>query len=120
MSMHGGPMSTLRSFTRDSSVTQVTLKPGTWRRILGYARPYRSLIWVFLVILVIDAGLTVAQPLLFKRIIDQGITPGNSAVVTTTASAPCTLAAAWPTHTRIPRLPRRCSVLLSISQNSPV
>lgn len=78
-------MSTLRSFTRDSSVTQVTLKPGTWRRILGYARPYRSLIWVFLVILVIDAGLTVAQPLLFKRIIDQGITPGNSAVVTTTA-----------------------------------
>lgn len=78
-------MSTLRSFTRDSSVTQVTLKPGTWRRILGYARPYRSLIWVFLVILVIDAGLTVAQPLLFKRIIDQGITPGSSAVVTTTA-----------------------------------
>ena len=40
---------------------------------------------MFLVILVIDAGLTVAQPLLFKRIIDQGITPGSSAVVTTTA-----------------------------------
>lgn len=85
MSMPGGPMTTLRSFTRDPSVKNVKIAPGTWRRILSYARPYRGIIWIFLVLLVIDAGLTVAQPLLFRRIIDQGITPGNSAVVTTTA-----------------------------------
>lgn len=83
--MHGGPMTTLRSFTRDPSVKNAKIAPGTWRRILTYAHPYRGIISIFLVLLVIDAGLTVAQPLLFRRIIDQGITPGNSAVVTTTA-----------------------------------
>jgi ATP-binding cassette subfamily B protein len=87
MSMHGGPMSTLRSFSRDSSVTAAKIKEGTSRRILQYARPYRAIISVFLVILVIDAGLTVAQPLLFRRIIDKGVTPGDASVVTWTAIA---------------------------------
>ncbi len=35
--------------------------------------------------IVLNALLTVAQPLLFRRIIDQGVTPGNSQVVTNTA-----------------------------------
>jgi ATP-binding cassette subfamily B protein len=55
------------------------------RRILGYARPYRALVIGFLVTLVIDAVLVVAQPLLFRRIIDKGVTPGDSSVVTNTA-----------------------------------
>ncbi len=83
--MHGSPFTTLRSFTRDRSVTSQKIAPGTWRRILGYAGPYRAIIIAFIILLVIDAGLTVAQPLLFRRIIDDGITPGNSQVVTTTA-----------------------------------
>ena len=83
--MPGGPFATLRSFTRDPSVTKAKISRGTWRRILGYARGYRPLIVVFIILLVVDAALTVAQPLLFRRIIDQGITPGNSAVVTWTA-----------------------------------
>ena len=83
--MPGSPFTTLRSFTRDRSVTSARIAPGTWRRILTYARPYRGIIWIFLVLLVIDAGLTVAQPLLFRRIIDDGITPGVPSVVTTTA-----------------------------------
>lgn len=86
--MHGGGgarMSTLRSYTRDSSVTQEKITPGTWRRILTYAQPYKGIIAIFLVLLVIDAGLSVAQPLLFRRIIDEGVTPGNAQVVTMTA-----------------------------------
>ena len=83
--MAGGPFTTLRSFTRDRSVTKAKISRGTWRRILGYARGYRPLIIAFIVLLVIDAALTVAQPLLFRRIIDDGITPGNAAVVTWTA-----------------------------------
>lgn len=86
--MHGGGgarINTLRSYTRDSSVTQEKISPGTWRRILTYARPYRGIIAIFLVLLVIDAGLSVAQPLLFRRIIDDGVTPGNTQVVTVTA-----------------------------------
>ncbi|MCB0904798.1 MAG: ABC transporter ATP-binding protein, partial [Actinobacteria bacterium] len=75
----------MRSFSRDESVKQHKLAPGTVRRILGYARNYRSLIIGFLVLLVVDSLLVVAQPLLFRRIIDDGITPGNSAVVTMSA-----------------------------------
>ena len=31
----------MRSFRQDPSVTQQKLKPGTVRRIVGYAKPYR-------------------------------------------------------------------------------
>ncbi len=83
--MHGGPMRTLRSYTRDPSVTQTKIKQGTVKRILRYARPYKLVITGFLILLVIDAMLTVAQPLLFKRIIDKGVTPGDAKVVTVSA-----------------------------------
>ena len=85
MSMSGGPWSTLRSYTRDPSVKEKKLAPGTVKRILSYARPYKLIITFFIITLVFDALLVVASPLLFKRIVDQGITPGNAAVVTTSA-----------------------------------
>ncbi len=85
MSIGGGPMSALRSYSRDSSVVDRKLAPGTVRRILGYAKPYRRIIIFFLIALVFDALLVVAQPLLFKRIVDDGITPGNATVVTMSA-----------------------------------
>jgi len=80
-----GPHMAWRSFRRDEDVLGKKLARGTVRRIMGYASPYRLLVTGFLVTLVLDAGLVVAQPLLFKRIIDQGVTPGNAQVVTTTA-----------------------------------
>ncbi len=79
------PYMVMRSFRRDDEVKNRKLARGTVRRILGYATPYRVLVIGFLITLVIDAVLVVAQPLLFRRIIDQGVTPGNSQVVTTTA-----------------------------------
>jgi ATP-binding cassette subfamily B protein len=85
MALMGGPHSTLRSFARDPSVKEQKLAPGTVRRILTYARPYKMIITFFLIALVIDALLVVAQPLLFKRIVDDGITPGDASVVTTSA-----------------------------------
>lgn len=84
MSMMGTHMAR-RSFSRDDSIKDHKLAPGTVRRILGYAHNYRTLIIGFLVLLVVDSLLVVAQPLLFRRIIDDGITPGNAAVVTATA-----------------------------------
>ncbi|MCH9815037.1 MAG: ABC transporter ATP-binding protein/permease [Actinomycetia bacterium] len=80
-----GPWSTYRSFTRDRSVVQEDLKKGTVRRILAYAKPFKLLVFFFLITLAIGALLTVAQPLLFRRIVDDGISVGNSAVVTFTA-----------------------------------
>ena len=89
---HGGPMggatarvAASRSFSRDRSVLKEDLQPGILRRVLSYARPFKSLVILFLITMAVDALLTVAQPLLFRRIIDDGISQGNASVVTTTA-----------------------------------
>lgn len=74
-----------RSLTRDSSVKDNKISRETVMRILGYAKPYKALITFFLITLVFASLLSVAQPLLFRRIIDQGITPGNASLVTWTA-----------------------------------
>jgi ATP-binding cassette, subfamily B, bacterial len=80
MSMHAG-WGMIRSLTRDSSVAQRKLAPGTAKRVMGYARPYKSHIAVFLVLVILDSALVVATPLLLGEIIDRGIEPGRSDVV---------------------------------------
>ena len=84
MSNHSA-WSTARSFTRDRSVAQRTLAPGTARRVLSYAGPYRRLIGVFLGLVVLDAVLVVVTPLLFGRIVDDGVVRGNRPLVITLA-----------------------------------
>ncbi len=74
-----------RSMTRDASVKDKKVSRETVKRILGYAKPYKILITFFLITLVFASLLSVAQPLLFRRIIDQGITPGDASLVTCTA-----------------------------------
>jgi ATP-binding cassette subfamily B protein len=71
----------LRSYRRDPAIKDQKLAPGTTKRILSFARPYKWLLVGFLVVIVGEALLVVAQPLLFKRIIDQGISKGNVTVV---------------------------------------
>ena len=85
---------TYQSMTRDRSVTGQKVARGTIRRILGYARPYRPLIVLFLGTLVVTSLLSVAQPLLFRRIVDDGISVGNASLVTWTALAIAGLAIA--------------------------
>jgi ATP-binding cassette subfamily B protein len=57
----------MRSFTRDPSVTRQRLKPGTVRRVAGYARPYRRELIIFMLTTALDAVVTVAVPLLLGR-----------------------------------------------------
>jgi len=76
----------MRSFRRDGSVADRRLAPGTVRRVMGYAAPYKGRIAVFLALVVLDALLVVVSPLLLKRIIDDGVTPGNATVVVVLAS----------------------------------
>jgi ATP-binding cassette subfamily B protein len=76
---------TYRSLTRDGSVKKRGIKNGTINRVLGYATPLKIDITLLIVVVVIDAFFVVAQPLLFKRIIDEGISAGNKNVVITTA-----------------------------------
>ena len=55
---------------------------GTLRRIAAFAKPYTGAIVAFLVLVVVDALLVVATPLLFKKIIDDGVVKGDAALVT--------------------------------------
>ena len=79
------PHQVLRSYRRDDSVVDRKVNASTVRRILGYARPYRLYVVGLIISLVIDSAFVVAQPLLFRRIIDMGVTPGDRQVVTTCA-----------------------------------
>ena len=74
-----------RAMTRDRSVARQSIGRAVVRRILQYARPYRGLIYAFLATLVLASLLSVAQPLLFRRIVDQGISKGDARLVTVTA-----------------------------------
>ncbi|WP_370893050.1 ABC transporter ATP-binding protein [Janibacter sp. GXQ6167] len=84
MSM-GGNWQLMRSLTKEDSVKDVDLPPGTARRVLGYASPYRRLIAGFLALVSLGAGTVVATPLLLKELIDAGVTPGDREVVITLA-----------------------------------
>ena len=79
MSMNG--WMAMRSLTRDDSVKDRKLAPGTARRVIGYGRPFRREILLFVVLVVIDSALVVATPLLLKELIDKGITPRDRGVV---------------------------------------
>ncbi|NBO45407.1 MAG: ABC transporter ATP-binding protein [Actinobacteria bacterium] len=80
MGMHGNWMM-YRSLTSDRSVKNQRLAEGTRGRVFGYARKYKRVISIYLVVLVISAVLVVAQPLLFRYIVDHGIQVKNSKVV---------------------------------------
>ena len=71
----------MHSFSRDRSVAHQRLKPGTVRRVLSYAKPYRWDLFWFLLIVALDAVVTIAVPLLLRSLIDQGILPRDRGVV---------------------------------------
>ena len=71
-----------RSLTQDQSVKDQKLKPGTVKRIAYYALPYKNSLILFLITVVIDALLVVSTPLLLRKLIDEGVVPGDSNLVT--------------------------------------
>jgi ATP-binding cassette, subfamily B, bacterial len=79
--VHGPGMMMARGFRMDPSVTKQKLKPGTIRRIAGYARPYRVQLTIFLIATALDACITVVNPLLLRELIDGGILTKDESVV---------------------------------------
>jgi ATP-binding cassette subfamily B protein len=75
----------MRSFRQDESIAGHKLKPGTVRRIMRFAAPYWRQIGIFLLLVVADAVVVVATPLLLRTIIDDGVLKGDRGVVTTYA-----------------------------------
>jgi ATP-binding cassette subfamily B protein len=84
----------MRSMRRDSSVTQQKLAPGTGRRILRFAAPYKRMLGVFLVLIVIDAVIGVANPLIYRDIINNGILGHRSGLIVALAGLVAGLAIA--------------------------
>ena len=79
--MHGAWLN-YRSMTADPSLKEQKLKPGTVKRIFSFAKPYQVSIYIYLATVVVDAALIVATPLLLKKLIDDGVIPKDSSVVT--------------------------------------
>ncbi len=75
------PITMMRSFRQDPSITQQKLKPGTIRRIVGYAKPYKLYLTLFMIATVLDSLITVVNPLLLREIIDKGILGHSQAIV---------------------------------------
>ncbi len=82
----------LKSFTLDTSVTAHKLAPGTLRRIIGFARPYRGWLVAFLALIVVDALAGAAGPLIYRAIIDQGIAEERPGLVVALAGLVALLA----------------------------
>ena len=80
MSLHGGAMGGMgrggrgmASFRRNRDILEHQITPGTFRRMLTFARQYRSLISVFLVAVILDAVVSSVSPLVLRNIIDVGV-----------------------------------------------
>lgn len=63
----------IRSLRRDQAVKSAKVAKGTTRRILRFVAPYKRLLAGFLVLVVIDAVVSAANPLIYREIIDKGI-----------------------------------------------
>ncbi|GAA3447386.1 ABC transporter ATP-binding protein [Planomonospora venezuelensis] len=94
MAMMGGGFGpqAMRSLRRDSSVTKERLAPGTVRRIARYARPFSRQIAAFLALVVLGSVIVIANPLLMKAIIDDGIIGKDAGLVVRLALAIAALA----------------------------
>jgi ATP-binding cassette subfamily B protein len=65
----------------DDSITRQKVRPGTVRRVLPYAKNNRWLLGMLLFVTALDAGITVANPLLLAVVIDRGILPHRVGVL---------------------------------------
>ena len=72
MSMPGGASvwRTMHSMRTDRSVLEKTLPKGTGRRVLKFALPYKRDLLIFLAVIVVDALIAVATPVLAGRVIN--------------------------------------------------
>lgn len=79
--MPGGMFGPMRALRQDASVTEKRVKPGTTGRILGFAVPYAWLLAFFLLLVVVDAGVGVVNPLIYRDVINEGILHHDAALV---------------------------------------
>src|ERR1700743_218669 len=81
MMVHGPGFRAAGGVRSAPTVPKKKLKPGTIKRIAGYARPYRVQLTLFLIATALDAAITVVNPLLLRELIDNGIVAKDEGVV---------------------------------------
>jgi ATP-binding cassette subfamily B protein len=74
-------ISAWRSMGQDPSVLKQKIKPGTAKRMLAYALPYAGLLTLFLLVVIVDASITIVNPLIYRQIINNGILKGNAQLI---------------------------------------
>jgi ATP-binding cassette subfamily B protein len=79
--MSGMSPAAWRTLRSDRSILENKIERRTLRRVVGFSKPHRKLISIFLVGTVIDAGLVVVPPLLMQRLVDRGILGHDVSVV---------------------------------------
>ena len=65
----------------DPAALQCPVKPGTARRALGYARPYVGTLLLFLIVVVANASIAIANPLIYREIVNVGILTGDTTLI---------------------------------------
>ncbi len=75
----------VRSMRRGEDIRGYKVAPGTTRRILRFAAPYRKLLLLFFGLVVVDSVIGVANPLLYREIINRGILGQRAGLVITLA-----------------------------------
>ncbi|WP_017541496.1 MULTISPECIES: ABC transporter ATP-binding protein [Nocardiopsis] len=90
--MGGGGPPIYRSLVNDGSAAKTTLPKGLARRIVGYARPHWRSIVLFVTGTSLASAIVVANPLLLKQIIDQGVGGRDTGLVASLALAVAGLA----------------------------
>ena len=87
MSMGSGMGPVWRHMRTDRSVVGQKVSRETVQRVIGFARPHRPSISIFLVLTIADAALVVVTPLLVKKIVDDGILKEDTRLVVLLAFA---------------------------------
>lgn len=92
MGMGGGRIT--RSFVKGEGLEKRKLPPGTLKRIARFAAPYKKILAIFVVVIVVDSLVGVINPLIYKDIINRGIIPKHANVVVELAALVAALAIA--------------------------
>ncbi len=75
------PAGALGRMGMDPAALKRPVKPGTARRAMGYARPFVATLLLFLVVVVVNASLAIANPLIYREIVNDGILKGNTSLI---------------------------------------
>ena len=68
-----GGVAGLRGLRRDRTVLGQKIKPGTAKRMLGFAKPYKKILIFFMVAVVAGSVVSAVNPLILRALIDKRI-----------------------------------------------